>query len=76
MNIGARNAMKNSNALCLEVTIPYLALAAKMNVLSGLCLLAVLKVAVVIHHLLPQLDVTPVRAKTVALVTENESSRK
>jgi len=60
------------NVFFLEVTSQYLALTAMMNVLNGLCLLAVLKAAVAIHHLLPQRHVTPVQAKTVALVTENE----
>lgn len=54
----------------LEVTTPYAALTAMMNVLNVLCLLAISKAVVVFHHLRPHLDAPPVLAKTAAVVAE------
>ncbi len=73
MNIGAQNVMKNLNALSLEVTSPCPALSAMMNALNGLCPLAVLRAAVIIHHRPARRHVQAAQAKTVVLVIEKTS---
>ena len=70
MNIGAQNVMKNLNVLSLEVTSPYPAPSAMMNALNGLCPLAVLRAAAIIHHRLARRHVPAVQAKTVVLVID------
>ena len=70
MNIGAQNVMKNLNVLSLEVTRPFPAQSAMMNALNGLCPLAVLRAAAIIHHRLARRHVPAVQAKTVVLVID------
>ena len=73
MNISAQNVMKNLNVLSLEVMSPSPALSAMMNALNGLCPLAVLRVAVIIHHRPARRHVQAAQAKTVVLVIEKTS---
>jgi hypothetical protein len=74
MNISAQSVMKNLNVLSLEVTSPYPAQRALMNALNGLCPLAVLRAAVIIHHRPARLHVQAAQAKTAALVIEKAST--
>ena len=77
MNIDARNAIKNSNALFLGAMIPYRALIVRMmKELSALCLRAVLKAVESIYHLLPHLHVPPFQAKIAEVFTENQLRKK
>ena len=65
--------MKNLNVLSLEVMSPSPALSAMMNALNALCLLVVLKAAVIIHHRPARQHVQAAQAKTVVLVIEKTS---
>ena len=65
--------MKNLNVLSLEVMSPSPVLSAMMNVLNGLCLLVVLRAAVIIHHRPARQHVQAAQAKTVVLVIEKTS---
>jgi len=74
MNIDAQSVMKNLNVLSLEVTNPYPALSAMMNVLNGLCPLAVLRAVANIHHRPDRRHVQAAQAKIVVLVIETTST--
>lgn len=65
--------MNNLNVLSLEVMSPSPVLSAMMNVLNGLCLLVVLRAAVIIHHRPARQHVQAAQAKTVVLVIEKNS---
>jgi hypothetical protein len=73
MNISAQNVTKNLNASSLEVMSPCPALSAMMNALNGLCLHAVLRAAVIIHHRPARQHVQAAQARTVVLVIEKLS---